>query len=439
VSRAQKSWAILASIPLPAAADLIAGHLGKLQEAEGISPTAIELLAASESRDEPTVKNALQAYRKSISENQNPLAKFHIALQGGDPENGESLFKSHPGGQCMRCHKADHRRNADGGDAGPNLAGIGALHDNRYMLESMILPGAEVAAGYGITSVTFNNGASIGGNLVKKTPDHLVVETPEDTWLIDRSTVASFTPPVSAMPPMGDLVEAPDLRDLVAWLSSLDQKVKQTAEVEPVLLDPSSLLEAKEEAAETSATGTIATTASPELLKAGKQQYMLCGACHGQQGEGTAAAPPLAGAEWVSGPVENLIRIQLRGLTGPIKVNGQEYNSPAGMQPMAYQTDDQIAAVLSYVRHEFGDGASPVSTSQVAALRDEVGKPQLTADELLPPSQPDQDASETSETEKKSTKYENMKPSLGVPIWLLLFVSGLVLVCVVMVFKKATD
>lgn len=79
------------------------------------------------------------------------------------------------------------------------------------------------------------------------------------------------------------------------------------------------------------------TSASPDMGKAGQQQYLLCGACHGQQGEGTAAGPPLAGSEWVNGPAENLIKIQLRGLTGPIKVKGQEYNFPAGMMPMAYQ------------------------------------------------------------------------------------------------------
>ena len=80
------------------------------------------------------------------------------------------------------------------------------------------------------------------------------------------------------------------------------------------------------------------------FAKVGRQQYIICGACHGQGGEGTAAGPPLAGSEWVNGPTENLINIQLRGLIGPIEVKGQEYNFPGGMQPMAYQSDEQIAA-----------------------------------------------------------------------------------------------
>lgn len=123
----------------------------------------------------------------------------------------------------------------------------------------------------------------------------------------------------------------------------------------------------------------------PAVLAIGKVQFMVCAACHGQNGEGGPAGPPLAGSEWVTGPVSNLIRIQLRGLQGAIKVKGVEYNFPGGMAAMAYQTDEQVAAVLTYVRNNFGNKASAVKPEQVAALRSEVGKPQITAAELTQP------------------------------------------------------
>jgi hypothetical protein len=44
---------------------------------------------------------------------------------------------------------------------------------------------------------------------------------------------------------------------------------------------------------------------------------------------------------------------------GPITVAGKEYNFPGGMAPMAYQTDEQIAAVLTYIRNSFGNKAPP--------------------------------------------------------------------------------
>jgi mono/diheme cytochrome c family protein len=123
----------------------------------------------------------------------------------------------------------------------------------------------------------------------------------------------------------------------------------------------------------------------PAQMEIGQTQFLVCGACHGQNGEGTAAAPPLAGSEWVTGPVSNLIIIQLRGLIGPIEVAGKTYEFPAGMTPMAYQTDEQVAGVLTYIRNSFGNKASAVKPEQVAALRGEVGKPQATVEELTKP------------------------------------------------------
>jgi mono/diheme cytochrome c family protein len=52
---------------------------------------------------------------------------------------------------------------------------------------------------------------------------------------------------------------------------------------------------------------------------------------------------------------------------------------------MAYQTDEQIAGALTYVRNSFGNKASAVTPDQVKALRGEVGKPQLTEAELVKP------------------------------------------------------
>jgi len=124
----------------------------------------------------------------------------------------------------------------------------------------------------------------------------------------------------------------------------------------------------------------------PAQMEIGKAQFLVCGACHGQNGEGGPAGPPLAGSEWVTGPVSNLVLIQLRGLIGPIEVAGILYDQyPAGMQPMAYQTDEQVAGVLTYIRNSFGNKASAVVPEQVTLLRSEVGKPQLVVEELIKP------------------------------------------------------
>ncbi|MEM1084779.1 MAG: cytochrome c [Verrucomicrobiota bacterium] len=134
------------------------------------------------------------------------------------------------------------------------------------------------------------------------------------------------------------------------------------------------------------------TAPDPAVMETGKALYATCAACHGANGEGgppvppnnEPLAPPIAGSDWVEGPVSNLIRIQLRGLQGPITVSGKQYNPVAPMAPLAHQTDDQIAAVLTYIRNSFGNSAPPVLPEQVEALRSEVGKPMLTEADLIP-------------------------------------------------------
>ncbi len=55
------------------------------------------------------------------------------------------------------------------------------------------------------------------------------------------------------------------------------------------------------------------------------------------------------------------------------------------MAPMAYQTDEQIAGVLTYIRNSFGNKAWAVTPEQVKAMRGEVGKPTATVEDLIKP------------------------------------------------------
>jgi mono/diheme cytochrome c family protein len=213
---------------------------------------------------------------------------------------------------------------------------------------------------------------------------------------------------------MGNLLKPSELRDVIAWLASLDQGGENPPPAtEPIRLDPATLPGAGASRPTAAASGI-----DPAFLKVGREQFILCAACHGQNGEGTAAGPPLAGSEWVTGPVENLIRIQLRGLQGPIMVKGKEYNFPAGMAPLAYQTDEQIAAALTYVRSSFGNSAPPVSPAAVGALRSEVGKPQITAGELIAPAAPLPSVAPAAPP--VSGKYDSITPQSSYNMWIVI-------------------
>jgi hypothetical protein len=83
--------------------------------------------------------------------------------------------------------------------------------------------------------------------------------------------------------------------------------------------------------------------------------------------------PPLVGSDWPKAKKpDRLIRMILHGVMGPIKVNGQPFNTPAPMMPgqAAMLSDQQIADVLTFVRAEFGGGASEVTPDQVKAIRE---------------------------------------------------------------------
>ena len=110
-----------------------------------------------------------------------------------------------------------------------------------------------------------------------------------------------------------------------------------------------------------------------------------CAQCHNNDGSGKPGqAPPFVGSEWVLTPgVNRLIRIPQVGLAGPLEVKGQQWNlAMAGMG--APYSDDDLAAVLSYIRNSWGNKASVVTGEQVKKVRAEISNRSqpYTPDEL---------------------------------------------------------
>lgn len=112
-----------------------------------------------------------------------------------------------------------------------------------------------------------------------------------------------------------------------------------------------------------------------ELFMQGREIYAMdgyCGTCHQPDGKGLTAAgfPPLAGTQWVNGNEERLIKLTLHGLAGPIEVLGEEYPGNVPMTPFGGMlNDEEVAAVLTYVRNAFGNEASPITPEKVGEVR----------------------------------------------------------------------
>ena len=122
-------------------------------------------------------------------------------------------------------------------------------------------------------------------------------------------------------------------------------------------------------------------------LDVGKRVYgMACSPCHQPSGMGTPGMfPPLAGSEWVTAEGhERIIRIVLNGLSGPIEVAGQQYNNVMVPWRDVLTSDEEVAAVLSYIRNEWGNKGSFVMPETVKKVRDATKDKSgaWTADEL---------------------------------------------------------
>lgn len=123
---------------------------------------------------------------------------------------------------------------------------------------------------------------------------------------------------------------------------------------------------------------------SETLLERGKELYLgaaSCATCHMPDGKGQpGSVPPLAGSEWLE-DIDRSVAISLRGLAGPVKVNGKRYYS--AMPPQLLFDDEKLAAILTYVNHAWGNKYGEVTIDQVAEARESLPTDVYTPQALL--------------------------------------------------------
>jgi len=116
--------------------------------------------------------------------------------------------------------------------------------------------------------------------------------------------------------------------------------------------------------------------AEKSLYKLGSTIYHRdahCATCHQDDAMGLPASgfPPLAGTKWVNEDADRLIKITLNGMMGPIVVKDKKYNSVM-TQFKGILSDQEVAAVLTFVRNSFGNKASSIQPEQVNKVRAEL-------------------------------------------------------------------
>ena len=113
-----------------------------------------------------------------------------------------------------------------------------------------------------------------------------------------------------------------------------------------------------------------------ELYVKGKEIYSregFCITCHQSDGKGLPSSgfPPLRNSKWVTGSDERLAKVVLNGLYGPLELDNHKYRGDVPMTPFGGMLkDEEVAAVLTFIRNSFGNKAGAVLPEKVKRVRD---------------------------------------------------------------------
>ncbi len=180
----QSALGVLSAIDLDAARRAIEGSIEDWRHGAMDRRLALDVYEAAQVLPSGTEQRQF-AERAGVQGKRPTGYSTDLLAAGGDPDAGREIFLHHASAQCVRCHAVD----GFGGDAGPNLSYVAVRLSVPKLVESVVEPGAEIAAGYGS---------------------------------------------VSAMPKITDFLSPRDVRDVVAYLQTLSAESVADAAVKHV-------------------------------------------------------------------------------------------------------------------------------------------------------------------------------------------------------------
>jgi quinoprotein glucose dehydrogenase len=218
VGEKQAAFETLGTLQDAGADQILVQWLDKLIAGRVPKEMQLDLIQAAGKRPIDAVKRKLASYEASKPKD-DPMAEFRETLFGGDAAEGRKVFFERAEAQCMRCHKIK----GEGGEVGADLSTIGAQKDRPYLLEAIVFPNKEVAAGFESVMVSLKNGTVYAGVLKSETNDELVINSPEDGVVtVKKNDIQARDKGLSAMPEgMGQILSKQDLRNLVEFLAGL--------------------------------------------------------------------------------------------------------------------------------------------------------------------------------------------------------------------------
>jgi mono/diheme cytochrome c family protein len=116
---------------------------------------------------------------------------------------------------------------------------------------------------------------------------------------------------------------------------------------------------------------STAAQAPATPIELGKKIYDgNCASCHQASGAGSPGSyPPLVGSAYVLGSKERLAAILLKGLQGPLTVNGASFGTMVMPAQETVLTPEKIADLMTYIRGTWGNTANAVTVDEVNAAK----------------------------------------------------------------------
>lgn len=208
----------LASVEGPAVDLIEAQWMDKLIAGTVAPQLQLDLLETAQKSKSPTVKEKVEKYIAAKPKG-DLMAEFKESLFGGNAELGKHIFAERADVSCIRCHQAG----GPGGTVGPNLAGIGSRKDRAYIMESILMPNKQIAAGYDAVTLKLKDKKSVSGILKGETDTEYTVDVVDKgITKVAKADVVSRSPGQSPMPEgLWKALSKEDMRNLVEFLADL--------------------------------------------------------------------------------------------------------------------------------------------------------------------------------------------------------------------------
>ena len=174
--------------------------------------------ATAIARDYPEIRMLMDNYNNYINK-QSVMKRYDVAIKGGNAEKGKGIFFSHAQAQCSKCHALKQIDK----QIGPSLEGIAKRHSREFLLQSIVDPQAEITLGYGIVTAKLNDNRIVSGTLLNKDKNRITIKLPNNSLeYFATSEIKSLSKPVGTMPDLKAILNLRQVRDLVAYLATLN-------------------------------------------------------------------------------------------------------------------------------------------------------------------------------------------------------------------------